>query len=960
MLFFRKYAEEDIRLVAKVRSAYRILDESTDSGHYETHHPVASHVCTRYNIGFACQRDNSSYQLKAVTAGFAYSVLLVKKAREKTLEKFPDYLLHSWNPDSKGRPVLTFHSQCRDEARQFLSDQLHELSKDPSLFTTESCTITFDESNLHARNVMLVINRSEITQELLNEIQTHFIRTDTAFPVSASHLRFPQEIFDRYITSLTHETLELLNGADSILPLSDLDMQLLKAAEHLDIKSMRELRRAGANINCIGSYGETPLTAVIGAYPPEYRSGADQEKSSRNHDISRSEWNAEQVRVVGELLKSGADPNLYGYDGEGPLQAAVYAASPEIVELLLQCGANPNYSPFAEDSPWIVSQPLDTARTDLMLAEEDQEKERYERIVMMLTRHGAKLSASDDGLLYPTQPPYQLDSLEVDLMEMADDNHVFFLTCQLGAGMNQHKPGIFAPFFADDIRYQESSSGIRKEGLLTVIRHFEEIIDFMRFNFMANHKLFEISLLKPFNAAILVMHGLSKSSPHGIGSPVGVLKLEVNKEGKIQKIHKEVPPEESEIISECLFPGFSVVEYINLRNNVSGRIPPTQDVLVNVYGSNGLCLPDMLKAAKFLQDEYPCIQTQVISSDDREQTSFYDVHCLPSLDIFYRGRLMRRFAALFSCSDIIEGARQLFEEGFQKYVGKEGHGDHWGALGEASQVVEKLVPLTISQGEVESVDSLRRVGQAMTQPADKTVCSVFHSPEPLGLKVILQERDDYEKSYQLVTGFPAAKKGVTLPFTIREILPWENLVEGVLVGQLDDGETPDSYGEGATIGFFDTSFGQHYWRYRSGERLFFQLAALAIKVEKIERLTFEIDNQESLKRKYDLLGETPELDSDGLIRPDVYNMDGMKALMSGTGEYPEDCSFHMKISRLSVFQLENIPVIEACGPLFPTGPVEEGIMYIPQPVLPSGLVLSVGDNIRGVAWLHGRIVAEEQ
>ncbi len=962
-MYFRNYAVEDIRLIANVRNAYRILGESRDSGHYETHHPFTGHIDAIKDIGFgvtrdSVTRDNLSYHLKAVTAGFSYSVLLLKKAREKTLERFPDYLNHSWVADAKGQPALKFHSLHRVEAMQFFSDQILELTKDPACFTTESCIISYDKLDKQKRTVNLIIDKPEITDEQVNEIMEHFGSKETAFPVSPAPLRFSPETVNQYITPLTHEMIELLNGKDSILPLSEIDKQLISAVEQLDIDTTKELLRAGANVNCIGFSGGTPLESVISVHALEFFSNSEPAERSESLDTSLPEWKDKQLSLVGELLKSGADPDLYGYDGVGPLQAAVYAASPEIVELLLQCGANPNYCPYAEDSPWIVSQPLDTAMTDSTLSETDDAKERYEKIILLLSRHGAKVSADDDGLLYPQQPPYRLDSLEIDMMETATDKQAFFLACQLAAGLNQHKPGIFAAFFADDILYKEATSGTSKAGLLTVIRHFEELIAFMRFNFMANHQLFEVALLNPHNEPVLIKHGLSKTSPDGIGCPVGWLKLEINKEGKIQKIYERPPGEEAEVVTESLFPGFSVVEFVELRKNVSGKIPPTQDVLINVYGSGGLFFSDMLHASEYLQNAYPCIQSQVVSDNDAVKTEFYDIRKYPSLDILYKGRLMRRFEASFSSSEIIEGARQLFETGFKEYAGQEGHGDHWNTLGDASQLVENFVSQVISQGEVESVDSLHRPWQEMTLPTDKTVCSIFHSPEPLGLKVILLERDDIEKSYQLVTAFPAARKGVTLPFTIREIQPWENLMEGVLVGQLDDGDDPASFGEGAEIGFFDTCFGQHYWRYRSGERLLFSLAGLVMRVEKIGELTFKIDNQVSLKRKYDLLGEQPELDADGQIKPDVYNMDGMKALLSGSNGYPEDCSFQMKISSLSVFELENIAVIEVTGPLFPTGPVEEGVLYIPQPVLPSGLVLSVGDNIRGIAWLHGRLVTE--
>ncbi|HOI92553.1 MAG TPA: ankyrin repeat domain-containing protein [Candidatus Rifleibacterium sp.] len=594
-----------------------------------------------------------------------------------TLERFPDYLNHSWSAGDKGKPFLKFNSLSRKEAGEFFFNQLRELAEDSKLFVTESCSIISD--GMPSTRINLVINRSELTDVVMHETIEHFKRHE-ALSVSTVPLRFPFETVERHIIALDHEMIELLNGRDSLFPLCDLDRQLLEAAEHLDMKRMSDMVRAGANINCIDDNGETPLTCFISAAIFEHKDFAERDlinttDLARSSESFHSKCEEECLINCRELLKMGADPNLFGFDGYGALQEAVYQSFPRIVELLLQHGANPNYSPFAEESPWIISQPLESASTERSVCESDEEKKRCEKIILLLKRHGARISSNDDGEIYPSLPPYQPDEDETTLGEKAADARVFYLACQMAAGINRHEPGIFAPFLTDDVLYENTASGIQKKGLLTVLRHFDETIDVIQANFMKNHVLIEIAICKTTHEPVLIMHGTRKQFPVGIGGPVGQLRIETDSEGMIQKILSENPPSDDQIISEYLFPGFASAEFQELQRNMTGRIPPTHDVQINVNVSMGITLQEIRNAARCLKDEYPCIRIQEIHSEEVEKISFYKVCSMPSLDIFYKGRLMRRFGWSCAGTEIIEGGRQLFEPGFFPYVGQEGHGD---------------------------------------------------------------------------------------------------------------------------------------------------------------------------------------------------------------------------------------------------------------------------------------------
>ncbi len=973
MLCFRKFTETQLRQMAGIRQAYRSMKLDAESGHYDTHHPWSGTAPgLSANISFGVKRDQGlSYRLEIRSARFAYAMVVLEKAWQATRERFPDYADHVWEGDSEGHPVLRFVSPHRAVAGKYFADRVSELVNNESIVVTESCVVApSTDSHMRSQKTFtaeVVLDRAAIDREVEREIMDIFER-DEPVPVSRNPLRFPLETVNEYIVCLEHSMVELLNGKDSILPIREIDQRLIDAANRLDMPTVRDLLQAGANVNCIDRHGDTPLSLVIengetdSLKVDEHERFFEQEYP-KDPEGYETEWESRCLERVRELLEWGADPNLFGYDGVGPLREAVYKSFPKVVALLLERGANPNYNPFAEEEPEIVSAPLDGAVMHALfsVARDETERRRNEKIVLLLTRAGARRDKDDDGLIYPEKSPYELTDRDRAFGQRASEARRFYLACQIAAGINTSEVGVFSPFFADDIVYENESTGVRKDSVLTVIRHFEEVMDAIKADFMAFRLIAEPAIDRATGEPFVVLHGLTPTCLTGLGVPQNTVRFEVDAAGNIQRIiaSNASPPLETMIL-DGRYPGFSPVELRDLLRNRTAGIPPNQDVQVNVYRCHGIRMQEVESAARMLKEEFPCIVIQEISSEDHEKTRFYGVRATPSLDILYRGRLMLRFDQLPTCKQIVERVRRRFEPGFRSYRGVEGQGNRWGAFGDTEQVVARLLPIGLAQGEIECQDPVRRVWEDHAAPRDELITSIIHGSGPLQMRIVLWTTAGSERSSRLVTAFPMARRGTTLPVTIREIQPWGALAEGVIVGNLDGGDTPEEFGAGAQIGFFDTQFYLNSWRYRAGERLMFELAGLVVAVEKVEELTFATTDQNALKRLHEALGETPELDQDGRIKPMVHSMDGMRALMCGGGEYPEDCSFHMKISKINSFDFEGIPVLEVFGPLWPTGPIEDGVVYIPQPVLPSGTVLRVGDNIRGTVWMHGCLAGERR
>lgn len=102
-----------------------------------------------------------------------------------------------------------------------------------------------------------------------------------------------------------------------------------------DIESVRSLLSQGANPNVAGSDGLVPLMVATGST----RVVSDNYVSSQ---AVESKTTKEIREIVELLLENGANPNYQDKLGRSPLFNAVYHRKVSLVDSLLENGANPN------------------------------------------------------------------------------------------------------------------------------------------------------------------------------------------------------------------------------------------------------------------------------------------------------------------------------------------------------------------------------------------------------------------------------------------------------------------------------------------------------------------------------------------------------------------------------------------------------------------------------------------
>lgn len=102
--------------------------------------------------------------------------------------------------------------------------------------------------------------------------------------------------------------------------MNDKTSELFDAVYSGDIDSLKICIDSGADVNAINSFGDTPLIEAI---------ASDNAKN--------------RVAIIKLLIEHGADPDFKGEENCGVLFQAILNKDPEVMEILLSNGADPNF-----------------------------------------------------------------------------------------------------------------------------------------------------------------------------------------------------------------------------------------------------------------------------------------------------------------------------------------------------------------------------------------------------------------------------------------------------------------------------------------------------------------------------------------------------------------------------------------------------------------------------------------
>lgn len=146
---------------------------------------------------------------------------------------------------------------------------------------------------------------------------------------------------------------------------------LCELAERMMCSAVRLALRAGADVNATDEWMRTALFVAC-SLPA---------RATHEDDLWRSR------EIADTLLRAGADPNLFDYEGETPLHQAARGGRCDLVQMLLRSGADASHRNLFEEAPidlcrkqpdtyrlllrWMVQQ---SVYTDCAEEEEQQEE----------------------------------------------------------------------------------------------------------------------------------------------------------------------------------------------------------------------------------------------------------------------------------------------------------------------------------------------------------------------------------------------------------------------------------------------------------------------------------------------------------------------------------------------------------------------------------------------------------
>lgn len=289
----------------------------------------------------------------------------------------------------------------------------------------------------------------------------------------------------------------------------------------------------------------------------------------------------------------------------------------------------------------------------------------------------------------------------------------------------------------------------------------------------------------------------------------------------------------------------------------------------------------------------------------------------------------------------------------EKFDVNQGHGNHIDTIS-SCETTEQFI-CTWLRKSVQEGDLIWRTkspvgcsfGEGM--PKRMKCIAIGKECEPVRLNALIAVVEE-GKQNNMVSAYPECD-GAEVEVKLTAIHEWaagvEATLEGTVLGEAE-----------RQIAFFDTRYALHKGGYRIGEAYTFRLAAFAYNAEVVPKpeREFRMVGEEAAKRR-EALGQKPEFEKDGSVKPLVFRMDEMVAFFQSSAAYPDDAEFQspvfmpvkaLKMCDTPFYRLEIAIAREDSDVIVPL--IAKQSLFAAKP--------KKGDPIRGHLWLQGYCVAK--
>ncbi|OFR35637.1 ankyrin repeat domain-containing protein [Porphyromonas sp. HMSC065F10] len=244
-----------------------------------------------------------------------------------------------------------------------------------------------------------------------------------------------EEIRDLF-TELSLKQLSLMN-LELLHKHTDIDEDLFRACNALDIQGVKFAISRGANVNALDKKGESALQKAVedfSFYGIEIDKRYSDEERTRITDAAY-----ERSRTIVDLLVShGADVDLFGVEGRQPITCAYFEHSPTMIKHLLELGSDPNYNSYRSDDVPYESE--DSTRCTILNFISVDWGESYgvykddKEVAEMIRAYGGRLYDWD----YDPQRRIHIGRYYVRMEPDEDEENLFFDNSGWGIGDADH------------------------------------------------------------------------------------------------------------------------------------------------------------------------------------------------------------------------------------------------------------------------------------------------------------------------------------------------------------------------------------------------------------------------------------------------------------------------------------------------------------------------------------------
>lgn len=267
----------------------------------------------------------------------------------------------------------------------------------------------------------------------------------------------------------------------------------------------------------------------------------------------------------------------------------------------------------------------------------------------------------------------------------------------------------------------------------------------------------------------------------------------------------------------------------------------------------------------------------------------------------------------------------------------QGHGDHIDAIIDPEKYIvdyllhdiEKSIPDECSEIETDYEGSIKT----------RKVIGLKSTEGDMAMESILLNCGD---NLHYASSYPVLKGGEPCKVTIVKVEEWAARFEASVEAEYD----------GKTIHFFPTDFYYNKDRYTEGAELDMEFAALGYVAEELKETTFKLEG-EAAERHCKILGDEPEFEEDGSIKPIVFDMSNLVAYLPKE-DYPEDAEFQSPLRNIQELKFMDLDFVQA-DILVHRDEDMPAKLYFRKDKLNEDTILREEMPVRGIYWLQGKI-----